>query len=92
MLEELLTGHVILTDESGQEEEYLVVRVLDMNERRYVLLQSQDHREEEPLILRVEESLGDSATPSLVGIEDDDEWEQVAEAFDEVLFEIDDRA
>jgi putative Holliday junction resolvase len=92
MLEELLTGHVILTDEAGQEEEYLVVRVLDMNERRYVLLQSQEHRDEEPLILRVEEGDDELRSPSLIGIDDDDEWEQVAEAFDEILFEIDDRA
>jgi putative Holliday junction resolvase len=92
MLEELLTGHVILTDQAGQEEEYLVVRVLDMNERRYVLLQSQEHRDEEPLILRVEEGDGEFKSPSLIGIDDDDEWEQVAEAFDEILFEIDDRA
>ncbi|PWI57198.1 DUF1292 domain-containing protein [Sulfoacidibacillus thermotolerans] len=91
MMDELLQGHVVLVDDEGQEEPYRVLRVIEMNERHYVVLQSEQDAKEEPLIFRVE---GDIETDAIefVGIEDDDEWENVAEAFDTILFELDDQS
>jgi uncharacterized protein YrzB (UPF0473 family) len=91
MLDDLLQGFVILTDEDGREEEYQVLRVLELAGRHYVLLQSEQDREEEPLILRLEGDV-EHADASLVGIDDDEEWESVAEAFDELMFELDDQS
>ncbi len=91
MLDDLLQGYVLLTDEAGQEEEYQVLRVLEMEGLHYVLLRSEAQPLEEPLILRVEGDVeGDEAT--LSGIDDDDEWERVAEAFDTLMFELDDQS
>lgn len=89
MLDDLLQGFVMLTDEAGQEEEYQVIRVLEMQDLHYVLLQSVQEPNEEPLVLRIEGDIEtDNAT--LVGIDDDEEWERVAEAFDTLMFELDD--
>ncbi len=89
MFDDLLQGLVVLTDDDGQEEPYHVLRVLEMEGHHYVLLQSELDPGEEPLILRVDGDIeADSA--SLIGIEDDDEWDKVAEAFDTLMFELDD--
>ncbi len=91
MMEDLLQGYVVLTDDNGHEEEYHVLRVLDMNGIHYVLLQPERSVEEEPVILRVDGDV-EQDEASLVTIEDDDEWESVAEAFDEIMFELDDQS
>ena len=88
MLDDLLMGQIVLNNEDGHEETFKVVRVLEMKERHYVLLQSVDDPRDDLLILRVEGDV-ESEEASLVGIDDDDEWEEVAEAFDELLFDID---
>ncbi len=88
MLDDLLMGQVILNDEQGKEETFRVVRVLEMQEKHYVLLQSIDDPRDDLLILRVEGDV-ESEEATLVGIDDDDEWEEVAEAFDELLFDVD---
>lgn len=90
-MEDLLQGYVVLTDDVGREEEYQVLRVLEMHGLHYVLLQPERSLEEEPLILRVDGDVEQDAA-SLVTIEDDDEWERVAEAFDEIMFELDDQS
>lgn len=89
MLDDLLQGHVLLTDDEGREEEFQVLRVLDMEGRHYALLQSVVEEEEEPLILRIEGDV-EADNASLVGIDDDDEWESVAEAFDTLMYQWDD--
>ncbi len=88
VLDDLLLGSVVLNDEQGREESFKVVRVLEMNEQHYVLLQSLDDPGDDLLILRVEGDV-ESDDASLVGVDDDDEWEAVAEAFDELLFDVD---
>ncbi len=91
MMDELLQGRVVLVDDEKQEEPYRVLRVIEMNERHYVVLQSELDTKEEPLILRVEGNI-EADEVSFTGIEDDDEWENVAEAFDTILFELDDQS
>lgn len=90
MLDDLLQGEVILTDDEGQEETFKVIQVLEMNEKHYVLLQSAINSDEDYLILQV---VGDieSDAATLVGIEEDEEWEAVAEAFDTLLYGLDDQ-
>lgn len=91
MLDDLLQGVVLLTDDEGSEEEYKVIRVLEMEGRHYALLQSMDEPEEEPMILRIEGDV-EAENASLVGIDDDEEWESVAEAFDTLMVEWDDQS
>ncbi|MCI0181923.1 MAG: DUF1292 domain-containing protein [Acidibacillus sp.] len=91
MMDELLQGRVELVDDEGNEEPYRVLRVMEMNERHYVVLQSEVDKKEEPLILRVEGNI-ETDNITFSGIEDDEEWENVAEAFDTILFELDDQS
>lgn len=89
MMDDLLQGIVLLTDDDGKEEEFKVLRVLEMENRHYALLQSVEEPDEDPMILRIEGDIeADSA--SLIGIDDDEEWEEVAEAFDTLMVEWDD--
>nr|NNM91233.1 DUF1292 domain-containing protein [Bacilli bacterium] len=88
MLDDLLQGFVLLTDDDGVEEEYRVLRVAEVEGKHYALLQSTVDHEEEPLILRIEGDVEED-TATLVGIDDDDEWDVVAEVFDTLLFDID---
>ena len=88
MLDDLLQGFVLLTDDEGVEEEYRVLRVAEVEGKHYALLQSTVDHEEEPLILRIEGDIEED-TATLVGIDDDDEWDVVAEVFDTLLFDID---
>ena len=91
MMEDLLQGYVVLTDDVGHEEEYQVLRVLEMHGMHYVLLQPDRSPDEGPVILRVDGDVEQDAA-SLATIEDDEEWESVAEAFDEIMFELDDQS
>jgi putative Holliday junction resolvase len=78
---------VVLTDEDGEEHEFTVVDVIEVDGNDYAVLlpMGQEHgegEEEEAVILRVESD--DEGEDILVEIEDDDEWERVAEAWEEI--------
>ncbi len=79
---------IVLTDENGEEHEFSVVDVLEVEGKEYaVLLPSvaADQGEEEAIILRVESD--ENGNEVLVDIEDDAEFERVAEAWDEMMAE-----
>jgi putative Holliday junction resolvase len=85
-MSEVETNQVItLTDESGQEHEFEVLEILELESKTYTILQPLEGAEEEAIILRLEKDA--DGNDSLVGIEDDEEWEKVAEAYDTLLFE-----
>lgn len=79
---------IVLEDEQGNEVKFrLVFDSLFVGERQYVVLMPVDENgeyEPELVILRVEEEDGEM---SLVTIDDDDEWEEVLEAFEEMEVE-----
>lgn len=77
---------VVLTDEDGNEHEFEVVDYFEVDDKEYaVLLPADDEQEEEEeaLIFRVEED--QDGNEVLVEIEDDDEWERVASAWEEMV-------
>lgn len=79
---------VVLTDEDGEEHEFELLDVLEVEGRRYaVLVPSGDEDEDadEAVILRLETD--PDGKEVLVQIEDDEEWERVADAWDELLEE-----
>lgn len=73
---------VVLTDEEGVEHEFEVLDVINVEDRDYAVLATRDN-EDEAIVLRVEI---DAATGGniLVDIEDDEEWERVAAAWEEI--------
>lgn len=80
-----------LTDEEGNESQFELIGNLDIDDSTYVALVpvgSEDAEEEEYVILKVEED--ENGEEFLVTIDDDDEFDKVADAFeDEFMAEFD---
>ncbi len=84
--------HVVLTDEEGREHSFEVVDVIEVEGSEYAILTPDEESEDEEdpgeaMIFRIEHGEGDEEM--LVEIEDDDEWERVAEAYDRLADEED---
>ncbi len=78
---------VVLTDEDDVEHEFTVVDVIEVEGSEYAVLLPMDQEpceedEEEAIILRVESD--EDGEDVLVEIEDEDEWERVAQAWEEI--------
>lgn len=85
--------HVVLTDEDGKDHSFEVVDVIEVEGAEYAILtpDEENNDEDEPgeaMIFRIEHGEGDEEM--LVEIEDDEEWERVAEAYDRLADEDED--
>lgn len=87
---------IVLTDESGEEHEFELIEILEVDDREYAVLApldgeakedagEEDLDEDEAIILRVETD--ENGERVFSDIEDDDEWEKVAEAWESSLDE-----
>lgn len=73
-----------LTDEEGNESQFELIGNLDINGNTYVALvpvESENSEEEEYVVLKVEED--ENGEEFLVTIDDDDEFDEVADAFED---------
>jgi len=70
---------LVLVDEEGGETVYHIVHEVEVNGEHYAVLQEADDREEDAYLFRVK---NERVEP----IEDEAEWEKVAEAIDELLY------
>ena len=87
MAEELFdsTETITLTDEDGVETEFEVIASLEMNGTLYYALSPvEDNDEGVCVILKLEKD--ENGEDILSTIDDDDEYEVVADAFDDLLF------
>ena len=83
-LDELEENVFTLTDEeTGEELKFTLLARAEMDDNLYFALEPVDEEGEEYLVLRVTED-GDDLI--LETIEDDDEFEKVADYFDDLLF------
>ena len=84
-MDEILVGDIytLTDDESGEERDYEVIGVTELDNSSYVALVLTDEDSEEYMILKIEM---DGEERILVTVDDDDEWEKVAEYFDNELF------
>lgn len=75
---------IVLTDEEGNEHEFTIVQVITVDEKDYaVLLPIHDGEEdEEAVIMRIDEENGEEV---LVEIDSEEEFERVADAWEEML-------
>ena len=79
---------VVLTDENGEEHEFELVDIFEVDGKEYAVLAAteedeEDSEDDEAIVLRVEKDA--EGNDQLVDIEDDDEWERVAARWDEIL-------
>lgn len=75
---------IVLIDEAGVEHEFEVEAFLDVDEQRYAILVPQSEEfEDEAVIMRFGQD--EDGEEVLFDIEDDEEWEKVADAYDAFL-------
>jgi uncharacterized protein YrzB (UPF0473 family) len=76
---------IVLTDDDGEEHEFNLIDTITVNDKEYAILQPVE--EEEAIILRF--GIDDEGDEVLYDIEDDEEWEKVADAWQEIAGEED---
>lgn len=81
---ELEPDRVTLTDEEGVEREFDIIGTLQMDGADYFALVAVDGEEDEYIILKAVEENGEEV---LITIDDDDEFDRVADAFDNEMME-----
>jgi uncharacterized protein YrzB (UPF0473 family) len=89
-LKQVYGDFVDLEGEDGTSEAYQILAELTVNAIRYAVLQSEVMKQEDEIeVFRVvEETQGEIGLESIT---DEDEWELVAEAFDDIQFGSDDQ-
>ncbi len=71
----------VLTDDDGQEHEFIFLERITLNSGDYAVLQPVG--EDEAIILKYERD--ENGEEILCDIEDDEEWERVADAYEEMI-------
>lgn len=79
---------IVLTDEEGNEHEFTIIQVIKVDEKDYAILlpttaEEADDEEGQAVIFRIDTD--ENGEDVLVDIEDEEEFERVAEAWDEIL-------
>lgn len=82
--EELEPEVVTLTDEDGVERDFRIIGSLEMDGNEYLALTDAAGDEDEYIILKIVEEDGEEV---LITIDDDDEFDKVADAFDNEMME-----
>jgi uncharacterized protein YrzB (UPF0473 family) len=90
ILDPIYGTEVDLIGESGETEPFQIIAEFQLGERSYAGLQSHGmQKEDEIAFFRI--VLNEGSEPELESIEDDEEWEDVAEAYDDLMFEGDEQ-
>lgn len=79
---------ITLTDEEGNEHEFVVVDVIEVESKEYAILlpiDTEEDEEAEAVILRLDKD--DDGDDVLTDIDSQEEWERVAQAYEELLEE-----
>ena len=85
MEEEIIT----LTDEDGKESQYQVIMVKEIGADTYYVLQPLEDNEDEDYVL-LKYVIDEEGEPYLITIDDDDEFDKVADLVEDELFIDDD--
>ena len=89
--EEMDLGIITLTLDDDSEVDCAILAIFPVNGKDYIALlplgEEDDDDDDEVLIYRFIDK-GDDADPEIENIEDDDEYDAVADAFDEILDEM----
>jgi len=75
---------ITLIDDNGEEKDFTVIDILEMDGSEYAILLPVDEEEsEEAIILKFAQD--EEGNEILVDIEDDEEWEKVADTWEEMM-------
>lgn len=76
---------IVLIDEDDNEHEFDFIDMLEVDGKRYAVLEPIDEEDDEAVILRIEED--EEGAEMLYDIEDDAEWEKVVEVWNRLVDE-----
>lgn len=81
---------ITLINEDGEEEDFEVIDIIELDDTRYaILLPVEDENDEidegEAIILKFDKD--EDGGDILIDIEDDEEWKKVAEAWEDMMLE-----
>lgn len=76
---------ITLSLDDGTELNCIVLDIFSVDEKDYIALQPEDAEEEEDNVFLYRYIEEENGEPQLLNIEDDDEFEAVADAFEELL-------
>jgi uncharacterized protein YrzB (UPF0473 family) len=76
---------VTLVDEEGAEHDFTVIDIIEVEGAEYAIMLPVDEEDNEAIILKF--SKDEEGNELLVDIEDDEEWEKVSEAWEEMIAE-----
>ena len=72
---------ITLIDEDGAEHDFLVIDIIEVDDFEYAVLLPVNEGNDEAIILKIIDD--DDGNELLIDIEDDEEWEKVADAWEE---------
>lgn len=76
---------VTLVDEEGEEHDFTVIDIIEVDGSEYAILLPVDEESNEAIILKFTQD--EEGNELLVDIEDDEEWEKVSDAWEEMIAE-----
>ncbi|MGI9952980.1 DUF1292 domain-containing protein [Moorellaceae bacterium AZ2] len=76
---------ILLRDEEGQEHEFFVVDILEVDDEEYAVLLPVVDSSEEAIVLKI--GRDEEGREVLYEIDDEEEWERVAEAWADLIDE-----
>lgn len=76
---------ITLIDEEGAEIDFTVIDIIEVDGFEYAILLPVEEESDEAIILKI--ISGDDGNELLVDIEEDEEWEKVADAWEEKVAE-----
>mgnify|MGYP005852325593 CR=1 FL=1 len=79
--------NIVLVDEDGEEHEFALIDVIEVDGEEYAILEPLDSEEDinEAIILKIGKD--ENGEDILYDIEDDEEWEKVADRWQEMIEE-----
>lgn len=86
--EEMDLGIITLTLDDDSEVDCAILAIFPVNGKDYIALLPLDEEEDDEVLIYRFIDKGDDEDPEIENIEDDDEYDAVADAFDELLDEM----
>lgn len=74
---------ITLIDDNGEEKDFTVIDILEVDGSEYAILLPLDEESDEAIILKFTEDA--EGNEVLIDIENDEEWEKVADAWEDVM-------
>jgi len=72
---------ITLIDEEGAEHDFMVIDIIEVDGSEYAILLPVEEESEEAIILKI--TYDNDGNELLIDIEEDEEWEKVADAWEE---------